>query len=104
MAVLLINSTDSLTLNPQLGLDDYCVLVPVYVISCVQGDEIIHHIRILGDCYCQFDFSSTDSKECKLKQNHGNSLLAFIIIIYMPSSCTKFKFRSSWSVIIFHLV
>ena len=83
VAVLLINSTDSLTLDSQLDLNDYCVLVPVYVISCVQGDEIIHHIKTaLGDCFCQFEFSSTDDREeYKPKRSHGNSLLAFIIII-----------------------
>ena len=81
VAVLLINSTDSLTLDYQLDLIDYCVLVPVYVISCVQGDEIIHHIKTaVGGCLCKFEFSSTDSEESK--QSHGNSLLAFFIIIY----------------------
>ena len=87
VAVLLINSTDSLTLDSQLGLNDYCVLVPVYVISCVQGDEIIDHIKTIVDCFCQFEFSSTDSEECKPKQSHGNSLLAFIIIIYYLILC-----------------
>lgn len=64
VAILLINLTDSLTLGFQLGLNDYRVLVPVYVISCVQGDEIIHHIKTaVGDCFCQFEFSSTDNRE-----------------------------------------
>ena len=70
VAVLLINSSDALTLDPPLG--HYNVLVPVYVISCVQGDEIIHHIQNAGghDCWCKFTFLSASSEG--KGQSHGN--------------------------------
>ena len=60
VAVLLINSADNLTLDPHLDLSNLIINVPVYIISSVHGEEVIHHIRNAksssSNCQCEFAF------------------------------------------------
>lgn len=77
VAVLLINSADTLTLNPDLDLHILNVNIPVYIVSSVHGDEIIHHIRNArsssSDCQCEFVFFN-EVKD-KFGGNYSNTSL-----------------------------
>ena len=60
VAVLLINSSDSLILDPKLGLDNFKVIVPVYVVSSMDGDAIS---SASAGSHCKVEFSFTDDTE-----------------------------------------
>ena len=65
IAVLLINSSDSLKLDShQLMLAKTItdITIPIYIISSSEGAKILSHLETT-DCYCSFDFSSTGNVE-----------------------------------------
>ena len=60
VAVLLINSSDSLTLDPKLGLDNFKVTVPVYIVSSMDGDAVSN---VSAGSHCKVEFSFTNDTE-----------------------------------------
>lgn len=60
VAVLLINSSDSLTLDPKLSLDNFKVIVPVYIVSSMDGDAIS---SASTGSHCKVGFSFTNDTE-----------------------------------------
>uniref|UniRef100_A0A1X7SIW6 Uncharacterized protein n=1 Tax=Amphimedon queenslandica TaxID=400682 RepID=A0A1X7SIW6_AMPQE len=64
VAVLLINSKDTLTLDPELPLDNIVITVPVYVISSADGDRIIENSSTNSSaCQCKFMFSEFEEND-----------------------------------------
>ena len=91
VAVLLINSSDTLTLDHQLPLDNVVITVPVYIISSAHGDTIIDDIKNSSTgssaCQCKFTFYDYEEEdESEIRKDCGNYANLIYFVLYFISS------------------
>lgn len=79
VAVLLINSNDSLILDPKFKHDLTTINIPIYVVSSVQGTEIIGHLKGSTECHCSFDFPDPDNQHRYLPSRSRYKLKIIIV-------------------------